>query len=108
MSKYYTDEFKQKIVELRRSGKPTKEIVSEYKITKSSLYMWEKQFVNSGNISNVINRKFNNRAPLEVVVSDLTYVKVAGKYNYICVLLDLSNRQTHRVGSWKIKKCTDC
>lgn len=30
---------------------------------------------------------------MEVVVSDLTYVKIAGKWNYICILLDLSNRQ---------------
>ena len=48
MSKYYTDEFKRKIVELRLNGKPTKEIVSEYKITKSSLYDWERQYKNSG------------------------------------------------------------
>lgn len=55
MSKYYTDEFKQKIVELQSSRKTTKEIVSEYKITKSSLYMWEKQFANSGKFT-VMNK----------------------------------------------------
>lgn len=49
--------------------------------------------VNNDEICNVVNREFNNWSPLEVVVSDLTYVKVAGKWNYICVLLDLSNRQ---------------
>lgn len=76
MSRYYTDEFKQKIVELRRSGKPTKEIVSEYKITKSSLYMWEKQFVNSGKFTVIDNlsdsekqlrelRKINKRLLME-------------------------------------------
>lgn len=30
---------------------------------------------------------------LDVVVSDLTYVKVAGKWNYICLILDLWNRE---------------
>lgn len=33
--------------------------------------------VNNDDICNVINREFRNRASLEVVVSDLTYVKVA-------------------------------
>lgn len=76
MSKYYTDEFKQKIVELRQKGKPTKEIVSEYKITKSSLYQWEKQFTNSGKFTIIDNlsesekelrelRKLNKRLLME-------------------------------------------
>lgn len=76
MSKYYTDEFKQKIVELRQKGKPTKEIVSEYKITKSSLYQWEKQFANSGKFTIIDNlsesekelrelRKLNKRLLME-------------------------------------------
>ena len=30
---------------------------------------------------------------LEVIVSDLTYVNVAGKWNYICLILDLWNRE---------------
>lgn len=61
MSKYYTDEFKQKIVELRLKGKPTKEIVSEYKITKSSLYEWEKQYKNSGKFTVIDNLSENEK-----------------------------------------------
>lgn len=48
---------------------------------------------NEENISNIVKRSFNNRNLLEVVVSDLTYVNVGGKWNYICVLLDLFNRE---------------
>ena len=40
-----------------------------------------------------VNREFNNRDKLEVVVSDLTYVKVNGKWAYICLLLDLHNKE---------------
>lgn len=42
---------------------------------------------------NIINRKFDNREILEVVVSDLTYVKVGGRWHYICLLLDLAARE---------------
>lgn len=30
---------------------------------------------------------------VEAVVSDLTYVRVEGKWNYICLLIDLFNRE---------------
>ena len=30
---------------------------------------------------------------LDVVVSDLTYVNVQGKWNYICVIIDFFNRE---------------
>ncbi|MCG4583816.1 DDE-type integrase/transposase/recombinase, partial [Anaerosalibacter bizertensis] len=36
---------------------------------------------------------FKNREKLEVVVSDLTYVRVGNKWNYICTLLDLHNKE---------------
>ena len=37
--------------------------------------------------------EFDNREELEVVVSDLTYVRVGQKWHYICVLIDLFNRE---------------
>jgi putative transposase len=37
--------------------------------------------------------EFNNCKPSEVVVSDFTYVQVAGKWNYVCFILDLYNRE---------------
>lgn len=48
MSRYYTEEFKQQIVALKRSGKAISEIVKEYNIAKSTVTVWEKQYTNSG------------------------------------------------------------
>ena len=55
MSKNYTDEFKKKIVELKRSGKPTREIVKEYGVTKTSVYTWVAQYANSGKFNVIDN-----------------------------------------------------
>lgn len=38
-------------------------------------------------------RTFDNRNKLEVAVSNLTYVRVGGKWNYICTLIDLYNKE---------------
>ena len=52
-----------------------------------------KQPVNQDPVPNEVNREFNGRAPLEVAVSDLTYVRVGGKWNYVCLIVDLYNRE---------------
>ncbi len=59
--------------------------------------------VNDNQITNLVNRNFNNRLKNEVIVSDLTYVQVNGKWNYICLLIDLFNREIigHSVGTKK-------
>ncbi len=44
-------------------------------------------------ITNEVKREFSNRDQSEVVISDLTYVRVSGKWNYVCVLIDLFNRE---------------
>lgn len=49
--------------------------------------------VNTDEIGNKVNRNFNGRKPLEVVVSDLTYVDVNRKWCYICLLIELSHRE---------------
>jgi transposase InsO family protein len=59
--------------------------IKQYKVHKSSC--------NEEKIENVVNREFNNRGDLEIVVSDLTYVNVNGKWHYICLLLNLFNRE---------------
>jgi len=48
--------------------------------------------VNEEAVPNLVDRKFGNRKSLEVVASDLTYVRVGGKWHYICLLLDLAGR----------------
>jgi len=66
------------------------QLVSKYTKLK---YRNHKSLVNNDNISNVLNREFNDKKPNEVVVSDLTYVQVGGKWHYICLLIDLFNRE---------------
>lgn len=52
-----------------------------------------KSAVNEATIANKLKRQFSNRAPLEAIVTDLTYVKVGGKRHYICLILDLFTRE---------------
>lgn len=52
-----------------------------------------KQACNEDVIANTVNREFSDREKLEVVVSDLTYVRVKGQWMYICALLDLHNKE---------------
>lgn len=40
-----------------------------------------------------MKREFSDREQLEVVVSDSTYVRVSGKWNYVCILIVLFNRE---------------
>jgi transposase InsO family protein len=59
--------------------------VKQYKVHSSKC--------NEGKVSNIVNREFNRDQSLDVVVSDLTYINVKGKWNYICLILDLFNRE---------------
>jgi putative transposase len=48
---------------------------------------------NESQAKNQLKRKFQQEEPYAVVVSDLTYVRVAGKWYYVCLLVDLFNRE---------------
>ena len=65
-------------------------LVSKYTVKQFRVH---KNKCNEDNIKNIVNQDFQSRGHLEVVVSDLTYVNVNGKWNYICVLIDLFNRE---------------
>ena len=65
-------------------------LVSNYTIKQFKVH---KAKYNNENIANIVNREFDERRRLEVVVSDLTYVNVRGKWNYICIILDIFNRE---------------
>lgn len=56
-----------------------------YKIPKSK--------VNHDKIENLLKQAFDERDPLDSIVSDLTYVRVGHSWHYICTLLDLFNRE---------------
>lgn len=64
--------------------------VSNYTIKQYKVHVKQ---TNRDTVPNVINREFKNRKDLEVVVSDLTYVKVNRKWNYVCLLINLFNRE---------------
>lgn len=49
--------------------------------------------VNPSGAPNVVARDFSGRAPRTHICSDLTYVRVGGRWNYVCLLVDLSNRE---------------
>jgi len=49
--------------------------------------------VNEASTPNLLNRNFHEHEAMAAVVSDLTYVRVGQKWQYICILLDLHNRE---------------
>lgn len=65
-------------------------LVSNYTIKQFKVH---KASCNEDKIENKVDRKFNDREYLEVVISDLTYVRVLDKWCYICILIDLFNRE---------------
>ena len=70
---------------MNEQGLVSKYTIAQYKPTKSSC--------NESNVANVLNREFNQDEELNVVVSDLTYVRVKQQWHYICILIDLFNRE---------------
>jgi len=92
-------------VSRRRIGKIMKKyvLVSNYTLRQTKKL---KSTVNNDAVANVVNREFDDRKKYEVVVSDLTYVKIAGQWRYLCLLLDLCGRKIlgSAVGSKKDAK----
>lgn len=80
------------IVSRRRIGRIMKEqgLVSNYTVAQFKPHVAK---CNEDKIENVVDRKFNNQPQHNVVVSDLTYVRVGMSWNYICLLIDLFNRE---------------
>lgn len=70
---------------MKKYGLVSNYTVKQYKVHKSKC--------NEENVENIVDRDFDRDDQLEVVVSDLTYVNVAGSWNYICVIIDLFNRE---------------
>ena len=65
-------------------------LVSNYTVKQFKVH---KSTCNEDKIENKLNREFDKEEKLDVVVSDLTYVNVKGKWNYICLIIDLFNRE---------------
>jgi len=77
---------------LRRIGRIMKEqgLVSKYTVAQ---YKPSKTTCNESEVGNILDREFDQDKELKVVVSDLTYVRVGHKWHYICILVDLYNRE---------------
>jgi len=65
-------------------------LVSKYTVAQ---FKPQKTNCNEDPIKNKLNRKFDNQELYAVIVSDLTYVRVNYKWNYICIIVDLFNRE---------------
>ncbi|KJD42227.1 transposase [Paenibacillus terrae] len=90
------------VVSRRRIGRVMKEqgLVSTYTVAQ---YKPHTTACNEAATVNTLNREFNQTESKRVVVSDLTYVKVRNEWHYICVLIDLFNREIigHSAGPHK-------
>jgi len=84
---------KQNIIASRRK---ISEIMDKYRLVSNytiKQYKIHKNKCNEDDVKNIVNREFDSREDLEIIVSDLTYVNVMGKWNYICLLINLFNRE---------------
>ena len=54
---------------------------------------------NNGDYTNHLHQKFNQKTPNIVCTSDFTYIKVAGNWYYLCIVMDLFSR---KVIAWNI------
>ncbi|MEH7452819.1 IS3 family transposase [Gottfriedia acidiceleris] len=81
-----------KIVSRRRIGRIMKEqgLVSTYAVAQFKPHA---NGTNESEQRNELNREFTQTEELSAVVSDLTYVRVNKKWHYICVFVDLFNRE---------------
>jgi len=56
---------------------------------------------NESEAPDLLKRRFTGYKPLCALVSDLTYVRVAGRWAYTCLFLDLANREiVGHAASW--------
>lgn len=80
------------ILSRRRIGRIMAEegLVSRYTVAQ---FKSRRQDVNRDDAKNIIDQDFEGRSKNEVIVSDLTYVRVGNSWHYICVLVDLFNRE---------------
>ena len=80
------------IVSRRRIGRIMKEqgLVSAYTVAQFKPHA---KSCNESEQKNELNREFDQEKEMTVVVSDLTYVRVNQKWHYVCVFVDLFNRE---------------
>lgn len=79
-------------VSRRRIGRIMNEqgLVSNYTVAQFKPHSTK---CNESDQKNELNREFTQEVELTAVVSDLTYVRVNQKWHYICIFVDLFNRE---------------
>ena len=79
-------------VSRRRIGRIMAQVglVSNYTVAQFKLHAAK---CNEDKIENIVDRQFDKQPHLNVDVSDLTYVRVGNHWHYLCVLVDLFNRE---------------
>lgn len=79
-------------VSRRRIGRIMKKFNLVSKYNRPS-YKPQSTGVNQAKLENTLNREFSQSEPMTAIVTDLTYVKVATAWFYVCFILDLFNRE---------------
>lgn len=81
-----------KQVSRRRIGRLMNEmgLVSNYTVAQ---FKPHKSSCNEAPVKNELKREFKQDKQLAVIVSDLTYVRVGKKWHYVCLFVDLFNRE---------------
>ncbi|WP_426605521.1 transposase [Spiroplasma endosymbiont of Glossina fuscipes fuscipes] len=79
---HYTDEFKQQIVGLYKSGKTSGQLSNDYQIGKSTVWKWVHEFNNSGSFKAKDNRSVE--LMFELIINDIMYV-----YWLLCLIVKL-------------------
>ncbi|WP_392558939.1 IS3 family transposase [Orbus mooreae] len=76
----------------RRIGRimKEKELVSKYTCKK---YRIDAEKSNESIVSNALDREFEVGQKRKVLVTDLTYVRVKQRWNYLCIIVDIRNRE---------------
>ena len=65
---------------------------------------WKGSSLDKGPCINRLNQEFNPTAPNSVWASDFTYIKVNGRFHYLCVVIDLFSR---KVVGWSLSNKHD-
>ncbi len=65
-------------------------LVSNY--TKASYHNYYRH-TNQASTPNLLDRNFKRQTKLDIVVSDLTFVRVGQNWHYVCLIVDLWNRE---------------
>lgn len=81
-----------KTVSRRRIGRLMREmgLVSTYTVAQFKVHPTKPS---EAPIRNELDRQFDQQKRLSVIVSDLTYVRVGPKWHYVCLFVDLFNRE---------------